>query len=316
MSASLKPATRNDSAKWIRGFTDSLKRSTDGYDIVTARPLEELMADARTAPSTDMQDERGALPERLMEWRGGAGLLWDVYAFGKWSKRIVSPIEWDAHTVYLDMVRAGYSKHIELRLVSASNNATPNESEAAASTSANVAPAATVQAGEAGYAFRCDGKLWVVTDPEVAAKWKASGFEMTPVFAPQSSQPVETGEATIRLKTLDDEQTQAPPPLNGVPAKPQIIEIFAIYETTDERGSRAHKPCGFAAEAVSANKFAAGKGWYGGPGTVVIVPALIVDGETYPLLTSGPVVVVTSEEYTRQAALAKLTKEERGVLGL
>ncbi|WP_250507635.1 hypothetical protein [Caballeronia sp. GAFFF3] len=36
---------------------------------------------------------------------------------------------------------------------------------------------------ETGYAFRCDGRLWVVTDPEVAEKWKAQGFEITPVTA-------------------------------------------------------------------------------------------------------------------------------------
>ena len=37
---------------------------------------------------------------------------------------------------------------------------------------------------DTGFAFRCDGRLWVVTDPEVAEKWKAQGFEVTPVVAP------------------------------------------------------------------------------------------------------------------------------------
>lgn len=53
---------------------------------------------------------------------------------------------------------------------------------------ASLPPAAPAQSGEAGYALRCDGKLWVVTDPEVAAKWKAQGFEVTPVAAPQPAQ--------------------------------------------------------------------------------------------------------------------------------
>ncbi|MDP9651680.1 hypothetical protein [Paraburkholderia caledonica] len=34
-----------------------------------------------------------------------------------------------------------------------------------------------------GYAFRSDGKLWVVTDPDVAMKWQEQGFEVTPVTA-------------------------------------------------------------------------------------------------------------------------------------
>jgi hypothetical protein len=31
------------------------------------------------------------------------------------------------------------------------------------------------------YAFKCDGRLWVVTDPAVAMRWQAQGFEVTPV---------------------------------------------------------------------------------------------------------------------------------------
>ena len=49
--------------------------------------------------------------------------------------------------------------------------------------------AAPAQSGEPGYAFRSDGKLWVVTDPDVAAKWREQGFEVTPVAAPQPAQP-------------------------------------------------------------------------------------------------------------------------------
>lgn len=32
-----------------------------------------------------------------------------------------------------------------------------------------------------GWAFKCDGQLWVVTDSDVAAKWQKQGFEVTPV---------------------------------------------------------------------------------------------------------------------------------------
>lgn len=48
--------------------------------------------------------------------------------------------------------------------------------------------AAPAQSGEQGWAFKCEGKLWVVTDPGITAKWKAQGFEVTPVAAPQPSQ--------------------------------------------------------------------------------------------------------------------------------
>jgi hypothetical protein len=34
-----------------------------------------------------------------------------------------------------------------------------------------------------GYAFKCDGKLWVVTDPAVAMKWQDQGFLVTAVDA-------------------------------------------------------------------------------------------------------------------------------------
>ena len=56
--------------------------------------------------------------------------------------------------------------------------------------------AGPVGATQEGYAFRCDGKLWVVTDPVVAMKWQAQGFEVTPVNAPQPSQPAQSGEGT------------------------------------------------------------------------------------------------------------------------
>jgi hypothetical protein len=96
---------------------------------LSGEPSPPAPVEAGAVPLTDDQDAQ----VRLMQWHGGAGLLWDVYAFGKWSKRVVSPLDWDAHTVYLDMVRAGYAKHIELRLVSSSNNANPDDPNAAPS---------------------------------------------------------------------------------------------------------------------------------------------------------------------------------------
>lgn len=53
-------------------------------------------------------------------------------------------------------------------------------------------PAATEeQEATEGYAFRSDGKLWVVTDAVVAMKWQEQGFQVTPVQAApaQSAHP-------------------------------------------------------------------------------------------------------------------------------
>jgi hypothetical protein len=92
--------------------------------------LAQYLSDSAQPAPAAQGDALGA-QVRLMQWHGGAGLLWDMYAFGKWSKRIVGPLDWDAHAVYLDMQRAGYAKHIELRLVSSSNSAKPEEPNAA-----------------------------------------------------------------------------------------------------------------------------------------------------------------------------------------
>lgn len=76
-------------------------------------------------PPAPSQQAGADAPTRLMQWHDGAGLLWDVYAFGKWLHRVVSPLNWDAHAVYLDLQRAGYASHIDVQLVSPSNTAAP-----------------------------------------------------------------------------------------------------------------------------------------------------------------------------------------------
>jgi hypothetical protein len=48
-----------------------------------------------------------------------------------------------------------------------------------------------------GYAFRCGGRLWVVTDPEVAMRWQSQGFEITPVASPTPERAQES--AGVRL---------------------------------------------------------------------------------------------------------------------
>ncbi|VVE79328.1 hypothetical protein [Pandoraea sputorum] len=72
-------------------------------------------------------------PDDAAPVNGGTHGLWDVYAFGKWQRRVSAPVAWDAHTVYLDMVKNGWSKDIELRGVSSANYSAPvNASEALA----------------------------------------------------------------------------------------------------------------------------------------------------------------------------------------
>jgi hypothetical protein len=86
---------------------------------------------SNAAPQPSQPVEAGEAPAPLMQWQEGAGLLWDVFdRHGKWFKRIVSPIGWDAHAVYLAMMEARYAPHIDIRLVSSTTNASPDEPSA------------------------------------------------------------------------------------------------------------------------------------------------------------------------------------------
>lgn len=87
---------------------------------------EEARAVFATTPGTRTAAD-GVQGETVTAWNDGVGLLWDVYdRRGKWFKRVISPIGWDAHAVHLHMCNAGYASHIEIRLVSASTNASPD----------------------------------------------------------------------------------------------------------------------------------------------------------------------------------------------
>jgi hypothetical protein len=55
--------------------------------------------------------------QELVVWQDGVGMLWDVYSHGKLSKKVVSPISWDAWSVYRHMVDVGkFSPNIDVRL--------------------------------------------------------------------------------------------------------------------------------------------------------------------------------------------------------
>ncbi|WP_321946535.1 hypothetical protein [Paraburkholderia sp. J10-1] len=91
------------------------------------KPHDQIIAAIRDLAAVPQAGAEEALT-RLMQWQDGAGLLWDVFdRHGRWFKRVVSPIGWDAHTVYLAMMEARYAPHIDVRLVSSTTNASPDE---------------------------------------------------------------------------------------------------------------------------------------------------------------------------------------------
>lgn len=61
----------------------------------------------------------------IVKWQDGAGLMWDVYSFGKWLCRVVSPVNWDAYSVHAQLVQSGYAEHIDVRQLSAQNATKP-----------------------------------------------------------------------------------------------------------------------------------------------------------------------------------------------
>ena len=67
--------------------------------------------------------------QKVITWHRGAGLMWDVHASGKWLLRVVSPLNWDAHSVHQELVHAGYAEHIDVRQVHAEQGAAPTAKE-------------------------------------------------------------------------------------------------------------------------------------------------------------------------------------------
>ena len=102
----------------------------------------------------------------------------------------------------------------------------------------------------------------------------------------------------------------------------EIKEVYAAYETTDEY-SRLGGRRGIFTTRSRADKEAIGIGWYGGTGSVMTKNVIIVDGVVYLLESPTPVELdVSSEEaklareQIKKGALAKLSADERKVLGV
>jgi len=101
-----------------------------------------------------------------------------------------------------------------------------------------------------------------------------------------------------------------------------IKKVYAAYETVDEY-SRLGSRRGIFTTRDRADKEAIGIGWYGGTGTVMTKNVIIVDDVVYLLESPTPVELDVSSEEAKVArekikasALAKLSAEERRVLGV
>ena len=101
-----------------------------------------------------------------------------------------------------------------------------------------------------------------------------------------------------------------------------IREVYVAYSTTDEYGRRGNRS-GIFTSRSKAETEAIGIGWWGGKGTVTVEHAIIVEGVAYLLSSPHPVDLdITSlearltKEKLKDAALAKLSADERKVLGI
>jgi len=102
--------------------------------------------------------------------------------------------------------------------------------------------------------------------------------------------------------------------------KIEQITIWAVYSTYDETGRDSSLVSCWETQLAAQNN-RKGHGWYGGPGNVRELPALqLPDGRIFVLLQAEPVKLgidlVQGQLDARAAALAKLSIEERKLLGL
>ena len=104
----------------------------------------------------------------------------------------------------------------------------------------------------------------------------------------------------------------------------EVISVYATYEIIDERGSQKSL-VGIFTNEKTAQIASKGRGWYGGNGrvirrTAILLPnerCLLIDQETSDLKgTRLNVDFLDEYEELRNAALAKLTDEEKRILGV
>jgi hypothetical protein len=97
----------------------------------------------------------------------------------------------------------------------------------------------------------------------------------------------------------------------------EIKKIYAVNQGDDDR--HTGHPCWFFEGRSDADNCAVGRGWYGRTAPVSEHNALIVNGEAYLLSRVEPVKLnftPEDEQAKKNAARAKLTDEERKLLGI
>lgn len=98
----------------------------------------------------------------------------------------------------------------------------------------------------------------------------------------------------------------------------KLFPMWVVYENADERGDGT--PAWFFSNEVVARQQAAGRGWYGGDAPVREHHGLQTsDGRVYWLQQEEPIALnftPADAKKMRQRALAKLTRDERMLLGL
>ena len=97
----------------------------------------------------------------------------------------------------------------------------------------------------------------------------------------------------------------------------EIRKIYAVNQGDTDR--YAGQPAWFFDSKDDAVNCSLGRGWYGGNAPVGEHMALVIDGTAYLLARAEPValnVTPEDEQAKKNAALAKLTEEERKLLGI
>ncbi len=97
----------------------------------------------------------------------------------------------------------------------------------------------------------------------------------------------------------------------------EIVTIYAVNQGDDDM--HAGKPKWFFRSLTDAKECARGRGWYGSDAPVGNHKALIVDGAAYLLAQPKPVEldpVLDDEQAKKNKAVAKLSDEERKLLGI
>jgi hypothetical protein len=97
----------------------------------------------------------------------------------------------------------------------------------------------------------------------------------------------------------------------------KIIDVYVVHGEGDDRSIGS--PAWVFKDNAKAELVAKGRGWWGGTAHVGARQAIVVDGKCYLLDKVGPFILDEGPEdrlAKKAAAIAKLTLEERKLLGI